>query len=108
MGEVVQIGLSGIGFIFLIPGGGHDLEAKPAQDDLQRHGEFADGNRRAPEVHLEMVQHRLSGLGDHVRLQFVRGVAGRHEIELPEEQVALMRLIEAAYESAEAGRAVAL
>ena len=40
--------------------------------------------------------------------QFVRGVAGRHEIELPEEQVALMRLIEAAYESAEAGRSVAL
>ena len=40
--------------------------------------------------------------------QFVRGVAGRHEIELPEEQVALMRLIEAAYESAEGGRAVAL
>ena len=40
--------------------------------------------------------------------QFVRGVAGRHEIEVPEEQVALMRLIEAAYESAEAGHAVAL
>lgn len=40
--------------------------------------------------------------------QFVRGVAGRQEIEIPEEQVALMRLIEAAYESAEAGHAVEL
>ena len=40
--------------------------------------------------------------------QFVRCVAGRHEIEIPEEQVALMRLIEAAYESAEAGHAVEL
>lgn len=40
--------------------------------------------------------------------QFVRGVSGRGEIEVPEEQVALMRLIEAAYESAEAGHAVAV
>ena len=39
--------------------------------------------------------------------QFVRGVAGRSD-PVPEEQVALMRLIEAAYESAEAGHAVAL
>jgi predicted dehydrogenase len=40
--------------------------------------------------------------------QFVRCVAGRHEIAIPEEQVALMRVIEAAYESAEAGHAVDL
>ena len=40
--------------------------------------------------------------------QFVRGVSGRSEIEVPGEQVALMRLIKAAYESAEAGHAVAL
>ena len=39
---------------------------------------------------------------------FVRGVAGRSVIELPEEQVVLMRLIEGAYESAEAGHPVAL
>ena len=40
--------------------------------------------------------------------QFVRGVSGRGAIEVPQEQVGLMRLIEAAYESAEAGHAVAL
>ena len=40
--------------------------------------------------------------------QFVRGVSGRGAIEIPQEQVGLMRLIEAAYESAEAGHAVAL
>ena len=40
--------------------------------------------------------------------QFVRGASGRSEIEVPGEQVALMRLIKAAYESAEAGHAVAL
>ena len=40
--------------------------------------------------------------------QFVRTVAGRSDMELPVEQVALMALIEAAYESAENGREVTL
>jgi predicted dehydrogenase len=37
---------------------------------------------------------------------FVQSVAGRSDVELPREQVALMRLIEAAYESAEKGHEV--
>jgi predicted dehydrogenase len=40
--------------------------------------------------------------------QFVRGVSGRSDIGVPEEQVALMHLIGAAYESAEAGHPVVL
>jgi predicted dehydrogenase len=40
--------------------------------------------------------------------QFVRGVSGQLDPELPEEQVALMSLIEAAYASAEAGHEVEL
>jgi len=40
--------------------------------------------------------------------QFVRGVAGQLDLEFPEEQVALMSLIEAAYASAEAGHEVEL
>lgn len=39
---------------------------------------------------------------------FVRAVAGTGEARLPEEQIALMRLIEAAYEAAAAGREVTL
>jgi predicted dehydrogenase len=39
---------------------------------------------------------------------FVQSVAGRSEVGLPHEQVALMRLIEAAYHAAEAGREVEL
>jgi predicted dehydrogenase len=39
---------------------------------------------------------------------FVQSVAGRSDSELPREQVALMRFIEAAYGSAEAGREVVL
>ncbi|HUP52711.1 MAG TPA: Gfo/Idh/MocA family oxidoreductase [Longimicrobiales bacterium] len=39
---------------------------------------------------------------------FVQSVAGRSDAELPREQVALMRFIEAAYRSAEAGREVEL
>ena len=38
--------------------------------------------------------------------QFVRVVSGRSDVELPVEQVALMRLIEASYESAATGREV--
>jgi len=40
--------------------------------------------------------------------QFIRGVSGQLDPELPEEQVALMSLIEAAYASAEAGHEVEL
>lgn len=40
--------------------------------------------------------------------QFVRTVDGQSDVELPVEQVELMRLIEAAYESAEAGHEVSL
>jgi len=39
---------------------------------------------------------------------FVQSVAGRSQVDPPREQVALMRLIEAAYSSAEAGREVEL
>jgi predicted dehydrogenase len=39
---------------------------------------------------------------------FVQSVAGRSEVALPREQVALMQLIEAAYQAAEAGREVEL
>ncbi|MBM4185199.1 MAG: Gfo/Idh/MocA family oxidoreductase [Gemmatimonadetes bacterium] len=39
---------------------------------------------------------------------FVQSVAGRSDVALPHEQVALMRLLEAAYESSEAGREVDL
>jgi len=39
---------------------------------------------------------------------FVRTVAGRADAELPVNQVALMRLIEAAYASAETGKEVEL
>jgi len=38
---------------------------------------------------------------------FLRSIAGRAEAPIPEEQVALMRVLQAAYRSAEEGREVA-
>jgi hypothetical protein len=45
-------------------------QSEPMQDFFERAGKFADGDRESAEVIFEVMEHRVSGVLDEMRIEF--------------------------------------